>query len=425
MDPSEMFGMTDPEVGTGGPADFLTMQQPQQMDFQQYIRPATTPEEAGQRRSMWSEIVTRFQTNPNLQRALAMTGAMMMQPIRPGQTAMGQAGNAAMVGLNAYNVGEAAALEQSMKQASEQRAERQLGIAESREAREAGREPLHREGMEEDIKGKRAGTGATLARTELTEVQIDQAIADAKEKKDSAPLRELLRQVQQAEAEVKLGIPADARLAAELDRLKAERVKLQTAEAALAGTGASTRYNIARAEEQELTNEALKELPASERLRALGKGRAAGGSAVVQQYDMYAEAFDRLQAKDPNDPTIKGMNRDQFALKKLESGKASDAATLIQKLISTGEYDREDPLIKSLEAQAGRRAAVPGTGEPAPGAAEGTPAPKPGSARPGGRPAQKTGTKDNPVEVSTKEQRDALPKGTVYRGPDGKLREKK
>lgn len=154
-------------------------------------RPASGPEEFKSRLSGWTEIVQKFQTDSNLQRALMMAGAMMMQPIQPGQTAGGNLGNAAVVGMNAYTAGMAADREAMMKKAQEGRAERGLQVQEAESRSRIGEReaklPLEVEGLRTQ---NRAGAVAANVAEETQGSKIAQARTEAQ--KASLELQKML-----------------------------------------------------------------------------------------------------------------------------------------------------------------------------------------------------------------------------------------
>jgi hypothetical protein len=197
------------------------MMQPQAFDPSLIMRPVASPQEAGERRGMWNQIVQKFQTDPNLQRAMFMTGAMMMQPLQPGQTSAGNLANAGVVGLNAYTSGTAADEAKQKAARGEQREERRLGMQETQTGAQ--------------VKATEAGTASTLLdiqkKTKTMQSDIDASIALAEEKvlkakefKDEASLRTAQRALKEHQARVELIPDEEARRREKLkyDKLEAE-----------------------------------------------------------------------------------------------------------------------------------------------------------------------------------------------------------
>src|SRR5688572_1420722 len=132
------------------------------MEFEAAHVPAKTPQEIEQRRSGWMKVWENFQTNPNLQRAMMLVGAQLAQPIQPGQTTSGAIAQSAVVGMNAYQLGQKEELAMAAGQRREQRDERRLGIEEGRlglESRRVGEQEktgaITREGAALDVDLKR------------------------------------------------------------------------------------------------------------------------------------------------------------------------------------------------------------------------------------------------------------------------------
>lgn len=224
MEPDSFASMLDPQMGQSGAAPMdpmAAMMQPQAFDPSLIMRPVASPQESEQRRGMWNQIVQKFQTDPNLQRAMFMTGAMMMQPLQPGQTSAGNLANAGVVGLNAYTAGTAADEARQKAARGEQREERRLGMQETQTGAQ--------------VKATEAGTANTLLdiqkKTRTMQSDIDASIALAEEKvlkakefKDEASLRTAQRALKEHEARVALIPDEEARRREKLkyDKLEAE-----------------------------------------------------------------------------------------------------------------------------------------------------------------------------------------------------------
>lgn len=127
--------------------------------------PAASPQDALKRKSGWMKIMEAFQTNPNLQRSLMLVGAQMMQPIQPGQSVGGATANAAIVGMNAYQLGQKEELAQKKGLRAEGREDRRLD--------------LETERLEEQKRTGQVGREATAASTARTIGTTPGAIAES------------------------------------------------------------------------------------------------------------------------------------------------------------------------------------------------------------------------------------------------------
>lgn len=236
-----------PAAAVAGP-QFAQMMAPQP-DMSTAKTPARNPKELGDRMTLWAKIAHKFQTDPNLQRSLMMMGAAMAQPIQPGQTPGGQFANSAMVGLNAYQMGQQADFARQVEMAKQGREDTRLGMEQQRVG-------LERERVEEAKKTGTVQRAATEAGTERTlldletakETQADtikrghalaeKAVMELDEFKDEAHIRTAERALKEQELRVKNSIPDEVRQQAELDKINELRAKVQQAQAAARKTGA-------------------------------------------------------------------------------------------------------------------------------------------------------------------------------------------
>lgn len=164
------------DPGTGGPGDFLTMAQPAMPDVEAAHVPVNTPQDLEKRKAGWMELVNRFQSNPNLQRAMMLVGANMMQPLQPGQTAGGALANSAVVGMNAYQQGQQADLAQKMALRKEGREDVRLDFEAQRleEAKRTGASQREAAGVATDTARERLP--AVRAETERTLRTLDDVV---------------------------------------------------------------------------------------------------------------------------------------------------------------------------------------------------------------------------------------------------------
>lgn len=397
MDWTQMMGeQEDPTQIPGGGAPYSGMMQPGP-DLSVAHRPAASPQEYEQRLTGWQQLANRFMSDPNLQRSLFLTGAMLTQPIQPGQTTSGAIGNAAVVGMNAYQVGQQANLAQQAALRKEARENKELGIREQEsQARIAE-------------SGERVET-ARAARPGV-QAQSDVAVASVEDAIKSAQLNRRKLETAVSEADKQAAVDAIKRdnealsLYAKRPNIgRAVEQELRLNDAKLAQAGAATRAGVATARQTELENEGLESLTPAERARL--KSTRGTTSGTVQQFDMWANAYDRIKQQNPDSPEIKGFKtRDEYAARMLSTSKEADPAVLLSRL--AGVLDEDDELILQLRADiASRRSGTPPPATNPPPKGSGKQKPK------------------GPVTISTDEEFNALPSGTIFIGPDGKRRRK-
>jgi len=426
MGQSPQMPQADP---SGSPAAMGAMMQPDPTaQIQMYNRPANDPQEYEKRLGGWSELVQRFQSNPNLQRAMMMTGAMMAQPLQPGQTAGGALGNAAVVGMNAYTAGTAADRQAMMEAAKNAREERRLGMEEAKVGPEIA-------SIEAGTEGRKATTAATQVKIGIEERSADDIVATTKANRQKAQtaadegvkdaaLKELQRDNDALKAMAQRG-NISTMVQQEIDKNDAT---IQQLRASATEKGAKGRQEVAKAGMDEMTAEIVRSLPADEqRDFALKRGKYGAGrdSALVQQRDLYGELYDSLPEDDPNK---RGMDKAQFVLQRLKEGKQSSALKELTDYVAKmeGAGLTPDPEIVDLYTKAAKAAGA--------GRSAGTPGEQPPTqkvtgtiAQPGkGKKAAPTGkTQSDPVDYPGDAAYAALPSGTWYKAPDGTTRKKK
>lgn len=417
MNYNEMLGTGDPGVNdpTGMGPGYTAMQQPMP-DLNAARRPAANPQELGDRMNLWSQIAYKFQSDPNLQRSLMLTGAMLMQPKQPGQTNAGNIANAAVVGTNAYQMGQAADFERQAKLGEEARKNAELGIHQ-------GDAAIRQQKAPGEIAATAAGTAGTQAKTTETLLDIetkqktqdstvrkgqalaDEAVAKVKDFSDSEGLRRADRALKEQEVRVKASIPDEIKQQAALDEINTLRAKLDQVKAQTGATTAAGRLQGAQAATIELTNEIFGKLP-KEQQEMLVASKFSGhnmNSGFAQQEAIHRKIYKALP---DTDSSKAGMTEDQYVANQLKAGKAGDLAKQLKDYISAMDTANKEPdpdIIRSFnDAIASGIASRTGKASGA------TPAPTPSTA-----PAKK---------IRNAAEYNALPKGTRYIDPTGKER---
>lgn len=411
MDWQEMLGASG--VGPGPGAVDLTGQN-SAFDFmtpmpelQAANTPAATPQDFEKRRSGWMQLLERFSTNPNLQRAMMLVGAQMAQPLQPGQTWQGNTANAAVVGLNAYQLGQQADF-------SQKQALRKEGREDTRLALESERVGLERRRVEEGEKTGEIGRESTLLdidtrrKTQSDTIKRGHALAEEavlklEEFKDGDSLRRAERAVKEQEARIRQSIPDQALQQAELDKINELRTKVESMRA----TG---RLTTAKAREQEIEVEDLEGMTPAERQEIRNRKGGGATSAFAQRETSYRTIYKRLKAERPDSPEISGMTEDEYVARKQNEGTRTDAATQISRLLNAG-FDKDDPEIVTLRNVLRQQSSRAG----------GATQPPAGSTPPA---ETKKGGKKLPT-VTTVEQYNALPAGAEYLDPQGVKRKKR
>lgn len=412
MDWAQMMGQQQ-QMGAG-PADYGAIMAPQP-DVMQLYRPVQSPQELAKREAGWLEIANRFTSNPNLMRAVGMAGAMLAQPIQPGQNTAGSIANAFVVGTNAYEQGKAADLAQQLRIRKERREE---GDFESRQAESRERvadAPVRRRGLAASAGATEAGIPGIQAESRRKMETVDDAIHQASIATQTAELalekaqgeeavNSLKRDNDAAMELIKREVPVGFKRDNYIAELQSANAKLEQARAATGASRATARNVTASARQTELENEALEALSPSERAARLNKTSSAT-SGVEQQRAGWRDTYRKIKEQNPSSAEIQGVSEEEYVARKLNQGKSVDAATQIQRLIASG-FDESDPIIQNLRSVLQTDTSRRGGNPPATGA-----------------PAAQT-KKGEPKRIASQAEFDALPSGTIFIGPDGKKRRK-
>lgn len=334
--------------------------------------PAANPAELEKRKAGWTALAEKFQTDPVLQRAIGMAGAMLAQPKQPGQTNAGNLSNAFMVGTNAYQLGEAANLAQ--------------GAATRKEARDTAESGAR-------VAQSTATTQQTQQRTEQATQEQGDAVAMARaarlraefsleKDKSQENVDKVMRELQAEEANIRKAIPDEVKVNKVLAEMQKPFAQLQDTQAQAAERSAKARDEGAKATIAEWTKAELDQLPPQERrdyLLKTGKHSAAQHtSAFSQMKETYQEIYRALPPTHPVKQS--GMTEGEYLEQRLGASKSqsaikdlNDYLIQIDRTGGTPDPDLVDQLTKA--AKLSTQARVP--------SGQGTPAPaKPGATQP-------------------------------------------
>lgn len=334
FDYSTMLGMPPAEPQVAPPIADVIQPDPIMAEI---AVPASSPEELAARKSGWEQVAQRVQTDPNLRRAMLFAGISMMQPKPIGQTTLGALGQAMMSGASAFQLGEAAQVEQDIKLAKERRAEEAhtADIAEKK-----ARLP----GVQAESKVKAATVDDLIAQTRIAREKAEFELQKALSVEE---VEKVERELRKRKAEVEASIPDDARRKAILAELEAAALaaKAKSAEIALkqsqaAQAGAAAAESRADTALKQVTVKELESMPPEERRQFLTKsGKYAGAtSGIVQQAELWGKIYDRLPATDPNKA---GKTREQFQMEQLKSAKAEQVTGMLKNYVMAGGDDPE------------------------------------------------------------------------------------
>lgn len=375
-----LFGEGDsaPGVDTGD-AEFGSMMQQSPPELVAAHVPAATPAELEKRKSGWMSLVQKFQSNPNLQRAMMMAGAQMAQPLQQGQTTTGNIANSAVVGANAYQMGQTADLARAAAGRKEGRDERGLvvqeraaaGVETERGERMLGM-PGQRAAVTQQTATSKSAQAASDYRLETDKLLRGDVVENARQAgkklgleienlRDEQEVAGLRRRIEAMKSRIELDIPDEARQKAALALLEEPTLKLEAHRATIKAQGATAKLNTAKAAAEELETKTIGGLPLSDQQkRVMQKGTSGTTSAVEQQRGGWVDTYNKIKAKHPESPEIAGFTTaEEYAAKKLSEAKAVDLATQINRLDAAGVTDPEiiGPLKEMLKAQTSRRAA--------------------------------------------------------------------
>jgi hypothetical protein len=318
-------------------------------------RPVQSPAELEARKSGWQMAAEKL-SDPNLLRALGFAGAAMAMP-------GGSVGHGLATGMTAFQAGEYADI-------AKKREDEKFAL----EQRQAGA----------TYESTQAGTGATLAQTDLAKARLpgaqaqsgvevataDSRIAQAKAEsqkaviaakaaqrvEDLAPLEESIRERRLL---IERQIPDETVRRQILAEVEKAEIAVQQAKQTLAK--GKTEGAIG-----DITLDVLKGMSKEDQAAFLTKSgkfaSSAAGSGIAQQASMWGAIYDKLPETDPHK---KGKTREQFQMTQLQSTKAKDITDMMKNYVLAGG---DDPAIIAqfsdiLKGQLGARQG----GEPAPG----------------------------------------------------------
>lgn len=379
-----------------------------QLSFTPRIAPAQSPEELEERKSKWKELRTKMQ-DPNMRRALFMAGAYMMQPIQAGQSSLGHLGSAALMGGNAFQMGEETAFNRGLKLRDEEREERKTTSSIAAQEAETKRTVAATPGVQ-------ATSDVQVA---TKDARIEEIQARAKTAKDEAEVKAGEAEIAKRRQAILKDIPDEKIRAAEMAKVDAAALAYQEARARLGLTAAqtaasqeSTRASKGKRAQEEITTKLLTDMDEKERKEFLTKtGRySTHVSSATTARDVYGNIYDGLVKSAPNDPRVKGKTREQFVLDGITSQKSLDASTSLKNYVAamtTANLDPDPDIIAELSKHI-KASAKAKTGEGGPAA-----------------PAPAAEPKTAPVRIKDAAGYNALPKGAKYIDPAGNERIKK
>lgn len=361
---------TPPPDASGGMGSYAGMTQPQDPTLTAINKPAQTPAEVETRKSGWQAVWDKFTTDPNLQRAMLMVGAHMMQPLAPGQTTMGHLGQSLALGSQAINAGEYANYEKSRQDTKDQQ-----------ETAESGARVAASKASTAETQARTPGTIAdSKVKTDTAQARIDEAntaSATAKLALAKATSQEevdkIQRDLDKHKLQIEQAVPDAVRkkaVMAELEAagLKADEAKarINASKAAAGASGSAARANNLKADESQITLDVLKKMPDSEKKEFLTKtGKySTSASGVTQQASLWGDLYDKLPA---TDSSKSGKTREQFQMKMLTEAKSKDALESLTKYMAANGDDPEiiqglTELIKGNMSAKKAAAGTPGPG---------------------------------------------------------------
>lgn len=324
-------------------------------------RPATSPAEIEQRKAGWAAVYEKMQLNPNLMNAMAVTGAGLMQPIRPGQTVAGQAAQSVMGGMQAFKAGEVEQYNRGReaRKDSEASAESGARVAASGASTDLARAQLP--GVQSTARTTVATEGDRIAQSknaaEKVRLELEQADLNLKNLKSDQDVVAAERKLRTRKAEIASTITDERILAginAEIDKslegLNLVRQQIKTSAAAAGASNATARAANLRTDEAGFTIRMLQDLEKNDptklqQLLTKTGPFSASQSGDQQRASLYGSLYDKLPDADK-----KGKTREQFQMHHLTAAKKQDKIKALSDYLRAGGDDTD--LIAALTADA-------------------------------------------------------------------------
>ena len=324
--------------------------------------PITDEKEIENRKLGWSTVFEKFRDNPNLQQALGIAGARLMQPVKPGESVSGNLGQAVVQGQQAFKQGELLQRQQGREDVADaQKAEMHavqipevkaktegaLAQAEERRSVTARNTAL----LPGDVAASETAVATKDAKVKQARALADKAVAEAEAATDTEAINKVLREFNKKKAALLAGASdeivkkaVEAELATPTLKVDLLRQQIATSKAAAGEHAAGAAERTVRTTKERLTTDALAQLKKDdpkgfqEYVTKTGKYSGGSTSAEVQKSELWGSLYDKL----PTGDSSKGnKTREQFIMERLQAAKQKDALELLVKAKQAGMSDEE------------------------------------------------------------------------------------
>lgn len=352
------------------------------------MKPPATEAELPQRVSMWTALANKFMTDPNLQRAIGLAGAMMAQPIQPGQNVAGSLGNAFVVGTNAYQQGQMADYTRAREMRAEGREDTRLGMEGARVGYEGRRVTeqektgaVGRRQTEEQITTERLMRDP---RVKAANLDVELKEFNLKTARSEEDLNKLERDYKMRVATAKRGV-TDQRIRQAIDdEFELNKLKLDQARADIRAKNAGAASSSADAANKRAALPGIEAETLTKQTAALSTadmspeefrefqsrtGRYAGtsgSSRTIQDMGHWERVYDRLKAEGSKE--VQNISRTEWARRETQRARNQDDTVTLARLAAVLPPD--DPLLAELRSSISNQARPGGAvGRPPPAAA--------------------------------------------------------
>lgn len=327
------------------------------------LSPITDEKVIESRKLGWTTVFEKFRDNPNLQQAIGIAGARLMQPIKPGESSAGNLGQAVVAGQTAFRQGELLERQQRREDVADiqkaemhavqvpgvkAKTEQDLATAEERRSAAARNTAL----LPGDTAASRVATETADSKVKQAKALADKAVLEAEVATDTETINKVLRRFEKEKAAVLATIPdakvkaiVEAELATPEAKLKLLKQQIATSAAAAGEHGAGAKLKKAQTEGLELENEAVESLTPEERVAmksGTGKfAKATSGAGATLQH--FGSLYEGLVKSAPDDPRVKGKTKEQFQMDAITSMKQQDASTALKNYMTAVAMANIDP----------------------------------------------------------------------------------
>lgn len=336
-----MAEQLQPQMPPAMPFTGMMQNEPNQL-LASISKPAQTPEEVIERKGLWQSIVEKINTDPNLQNAMLMMGANLMQPPAPGQSPAGQVGQAIGTGFGVYKAGEFSQYQQEAQAGETARKEREsaAGIKQTEATTAATAQSTKLAQQLEKSQVEKAGLELEGLRTKLgtakSEGEIEAIKADLAKRK--ADIEKTIPDVNLRAARI-----------AELDKISAE---VEEARGRARNLEAAAGHYKARTAMEQAEVDALQGLSDKEKrayFTKSGQYASTASSAVVQQGEFWGRIYDALPTEDVDK---KGRTREQYMATKLKQAmEKSQIETLTKALAYVSDPETQDQIEEMIKLE--------------------------------------------------------------------------